>query len=63
MASSAKKRAVGLGENPKENENSSDENAEEEDSEEEDSDASEEEINEVKELSLLNGGAMLGLVN
>lgn len=66
MASSAKRRAVGLGENPEESENSSDENAEEEeedDSGEEDSDASEEEINEVKEPSLLNGGAMLGLVS
>lgn len=49
MASSAKRRAVGLGENPEESENSSDENPEEEeDSGEEDSDASDEEINEVK---------------
>lgn len=63
MASSAKRRAVGLGENPEESENSSDENPEEEDSGEEDSDASEEEINEVQELSLLNGIAMLGLVS
>nr|XP_020460845.1 BRCA2 and CDKN1A-interacting protein [Monopterus albus] len=47
MASSAKRKAVGLGENPKESENSSDENPEEDDySEEEDSEASEEEINE-----------------
>ncbi|XP_041830124.1 protein BCCIP homolog [Melanotaenia boesemani] len=44
MASSAKKRAIGLGENPDEEESSSDKNSEEEDdSEEEDS---EEEINE-----------------
>lgn len=49
MASSAKRRAVGLGENPEENENSSDENPEEDDdSGEDDSDASEEQINEVK---------------
>lgn len=48
MASSAKRRAVGLGENPEESENSSDENPEEDDdSGEEDSDASEEQINEV----------------
>ncbi|XP_028332467.1 protein BCCIP homolog [Gouania willdenowi] len=48
MASSAKRRAVGLGENPQENDNSSDESPEEEeeDSGEEDSEASEEEINE-----------------
>ncbi|XP_075889555.1 protein BCCIP homolog [Nelusetta ayraudi] len=47
MASSAKRRAVGLGENPKESEDSSDENPEEEDdSGEEDSEDSEEEINE-----------------
>ncbi|XP_029383655.1 protein BCCIP homolog [Echeneis naucrates] len=47
MASSAKRRAVGLGENPEESENSSDENPEEgDDSGEEDSEASEEEINE-----------------
>ncbi|XP_012718264.1 protein BCCIP homolog [Fundulus heteroclitus] len=45
MASSAKRRAVGLGENPEESENSSDENPEDDDgSAEEDSD---EEINEV----------------
>lgn len=49
MASSAKKRAVGLGENPEDSENSSDDNLEEEDdSGEEDSEASEEEINEVE---------------
>lgn len=48
MASSAKRRAVGLGENPEESENSSDETPEEDDdSGEEDSDASEEQINEV----------------
>ncbi|XP_069016477.1 protein BCCIP homolog [Embiotoca jacksoni] len=47
MASSAKRRAVGLGENPEDSENSSDDNPEEgEDSGEEDSEASEEEINE-----------------
>ncbi|XP_028991047.2 protein BCCIP homolog [Betta splendens] len=47
MASSAKRRAVGLGENPDDSENSSDENQEDDDgSEEEDSDASEEQINE-----------------
>ncbi|XP_071763917.1 protein BCCIP homolog [Centroberyx gerrardi] len=47
MASSAKKRALGLHENPEESENSSDENLEhDDDSGEEDSDASEEEINE-----------------
>ncbi|KAK9530228.1 hypothetical protein VZT92_011747 [Zoarces viviparus] len=47
MASSAKKRAVGLGKNPEESENSSDENPEGDgDSGEEDSEASEEEINE-----------------
>lgn len=52
MASSAKRRAVGLGENPKESEDSSDENPEEEDdSGEEDSEDSEEEINEVKDRS------------
>lgn len=59
MASSAKRRAVGLGENPEESENSSDEDlGEEDDSEEGDSEASEEEINEVKKLTLLsvNGG-------
>lgn len=62
MASSAKRRAVGLGENPEESENSSDENPEEEDdSGEGDSDASEEEINEVKELSSLNADAIHGL--
>lgn len=49
MASSAKRRAVGLGENPDDSDNSSDENPEEDDgSEEEDSDASEEQINEVQ---------------
>lgn len=49
MASSAKRRAVGLAENPEERQNSSDENSEADaDSGEEDSDASEEEINEVK---------------
>lgn len=54
MASSAKRRAVGLGENPDESDNSSDENPEEdEDSGEEDSEASEEEINEVKEPTFL----------
>lgn len=48
MASSAKKRAVGLGENPEDSDNSSDDNLEEEDdSGEEDSEASDEEINEV----------------
>lgn len=53
MASSAKKRAVGLGENPEESENSSDENPEDDDdSEGEGSEASEEEINEVKYLDL-----------
>uniref|UniRef100_A0A4W6F6K0 Protein BCCIP homolog n=1 Tax=Lates calcarifer TaxID=8187 RepID=A0A4W6F6K0_LATCA len=47
MASSAKRRAVGLGENPEESDNSSIENPEEDDdSGEEDSEASEEEINE-----------------
>lgn len=47
MASSAKKRAVGLGKNPEESENSSDENPEGDgDSGEEDSEASEEAINE-----------------
>ncbi|XP_029933448.1 protein BCCIP homolog [Myripristis murdjan] len=47
MASSAKRRAVGLGENPEESGNSSDENTEDDaDSGEEDSDDSEEEINE-----------------
>lgn len=62
MASSAKRRAVGLGENPEESEDSSVENPEEEDdSGEEDSDASEEEINEVKELSSLNVDAIHGL--
>lgn len=48
MASSAKRRAVGLAENPEENENSSDESPEEdEDSEGDGSEASDEEINEV----------------
>ncbi|XP_068439669.1 protein BCCIP homolog [Clinocottus analis] len=47
MASSAKKRAVGLGVNPEESDNSSDENPEDDDdSGDEDSGASEEEINE-----------------
>uniref|UniRef100_A0A1A7YBA2 Protein BCCIP homolog n=1 Tax=Iconisemion striatum TaxID=60296 RepID=A0A1A7YBA2_9TELE len=47
MASSAKRRAVGLGENPEESDNSSDENSEDDgESEEEESEASEEEINE-----------------
>ncbi|XP_078135554.1 protein BCCIP homolog [Sander vitreus] len=47
MASSAKRRAVGLGENPEESDNSSDENPEkDDDSGEEDSEDSEEEINE-----------------
>ncbi|XP_029978139.1 protein BCCIP homolog [Sphaeramia orbicularis] len=47
MASSAKRRAVGLGENPEESDNSSDEDLEDDDdSGEEDSEASEEEINE-----------------
>lgn len=56
MASSAKRRAVGLGENPQESEHSSDEDPEEEeeDSGEEDSEASEEEINEVTERSSLH---------
>lgn len=54
MASSAKRRAVGLGENPEESDNSSDENPEEDDdSGEEDSEASEEEINEVNEQTSL----------
>lgn len=55
MASSAKRRAVGLGENPDESDNSSDENLEDDDDEsgEEDSEASEEEINEVKEDAAL----------
>lgn len=49
MASSAKKRAVGLGENPEDSANTSDDNLEEDDdSGEEDSEASEEDINEVK---------------
>ncbi|XP_044193048.1 protein BCCIP homolog [Thunnus albacares] len=47
MASSAKRRAVGLGENPEESDNSSDLNPEDDDdSGEDDSEASEEEINE-----------------
>ncbi|MEQ2191819.1 hypothetical protein XENOCAPTIV_002928 [Xenoophorus captivus] len=46
MASSAKKRAVGLGENPEESEHSSDENPEDDDESAEDD--SDEEINEVK---------------
>lgn len=49
MASSAKKRAVGLGENPEDSDNSSDDNLEEDDgSDGEDSEDSEEDINEVK---------------
>lgn len=49
MASSAKKRAVGLGENPEDSDNTSDDNLEEDDdSDGEDSEASEEDINEVK---------------
>lgn len=49
MASSAKRRAVGLGENPEESDNSSDEILEEDDdSGEEGSEASDEEVNEVK---------------
>lgn len=49
MASSAKKRAVSLGENPENSDDSSDDIPEDEDdSGEEDSEASEEEINEVK---------------
>ena len=49
MASSAKKRAVGLGENPEDSDNTSDDNLEEDDdSGEEDSETSEEDINEVK---------------
>lgn len=49
MASSAKKRAVGLGDNPEDSDNTSDDNVEEDDdSGEEDSEASEEDINEVK---------------
>lgn len=52
MASSAKRRAVGLGENPQESDDSSEENQEEEDdSGEEDSGDSDEEINEVKSRS------------
>ncbi|KAM3859313.1 protein BCCIP homolog [Diretmus argenteus] len=47
MASSAKRRAVGLGENPEESENSSDESLEDDgDSPDGDSDVSDEEINE-----------------
>ncbi|CAG5904722.1 unnamed protein product [Menidia menidia] len=47
MASSAKRRAVGLGQNPEENENSSDENPEDDDdSVDGDSETSDEEINE-----------------
>lgn len=57
MASSAKRRAVGLGENPEESDNSSDENPEDDDdSGEEDSDASEEEeINEVNDTDATHG--------
>lgn len=47
MASSAKRRAVGLGKNPEESENSSDENPEDDD--ESADDVSDEEINEVKQ--------------
>uniref|UniRef100_A0A1A8HDL5 Protein BCCIP homolog n=1 Tax=Nothobranchius korthausae TaxID=1143690 RepID=A0A1A8HDL5_9TELE len=46
MASSAKRRAVGLGENPEESDNSSDESPEDDGESGEDSEASEEEINE-----------------
>ncbi|XP_035520177.1 protein BCCIP homolog [Morone saxatilis] len=47
MASSAKRRAVGLGQNPEESDNSSDDNPEDDgDSGEEDSEASDEEIHE-----------------
>ncbi|KAM6951403.1 protein BCCIP homolog [Aplochiton taeniatus] len=47
MASSAKRRAVGFGENPEESDNSSDEGLEDDnESRDEDSDASEEDINE-----------------
>ncbi|KAK2884644.1 protein BCCIP homolog [Channa argus] len=46
MASSAKRRAVGLGENPEESENSSDENPEEDDDSEEEEDSDEEQLNE-----------------
>ncbi|KAF7205050.1 BRCA2 and CDKN1A interacting protein [Nothobranchius furzeri] len=47
MASSAKRRAVGLGENPEESDNSSDESPEDDgESGEDDSEASEEEIDE-----------------
>lgn len=60
MASSAKRRAVGLAENPEESENSSEEN----DSGEEDSEASEEEINEVNEQNdSLHVNATHGLVS
>lgn len=53
MASSAKRRAVGLGENPQESDDSNEENQrEEDDSGEEDSEDSDEEINEVKGRSL-----------
>lgn len=49
MASSAKKRAVGLGESPEDSDKASDDSLEEDDdSGEEDSEASEEDINEVK---------------
>ena len=48
MASSAKRRAVGLGENPEDRDRSSEDDSEEdEDSGEEDSGESEEEIDEV----------------
>lgn len=64
MASSAKRRAVGLGENPQESEHSSDENPEDEDdSGEEDSEASDEEINEVTERSSLHADSVHGLVS
>ncbi|XP_068161096.1 protein BCCIP homolog isoform X2 [Antennarius striatus] len=53
MASSAKRRAVGLGENPEETEDSSDENPEDDDdSEEENSEASDEDINEEVDVQL-----------
>lgn len=63
MASSAKRRAVGLGENPQESEDSSEENPEgEDDSGEEDSEDSDEEINEVKDRSSLVSMFSLGLL-
>lgn len=52
MASSAKRRAVGMGENPEEDGgDSSDERIDDDEDSEEDSDESEEEINEVTYLS------------